>query len=349
MDFALDSQQLALEASVREQLADRFAGAARAAYEDPDSDGHPDKLWDVITGHGWLAITVPEGDGGLGLGLVEAQLVARAFGALTLPGPWLPTMIAIEAIRLGGSDEQRERWLPGLISGDLVATHALDQQVQLDGDAVDGRLGRVEYAEVAQLLVMRTGQLGLAIADLRNPGVAVTRQRQYDLSTRIATVELDHAPAERLTDVPDLVARGTVLTAADLVGIAREAISRTVAYDKQRVQFGVPVGSFQALKHALADLHVAVTMAEHATLYAAHAIDAGRTDAPLATAVAKAKASAAAKQATAAMIQFHGGIGFTWEHDAHLYFKRARRLAAAFGDETEHRERVAALLMDDAP
>ena len=345
MDFALDSQQLALGASVREQLADRFAGAARAAYEDPAGDGHPDKLWDVIADHGWLAITVPERDGGLGLGLVEAQLVARAFGAVTLPGPWLATTIGIEAIRLGGSDEQRQRWLPGLINGELVGTHALDQRAALADGTVTGRFVRVEYAEVAQVLVLRT-TTGLAIADLRNPGVTVTRQEQYDLSTRVGTVVTDRAPAEGLPEVPDLLARATVLTAADLVGVAREAISRTVAYDKQRVQFGVPVGSFQALKHALADLHVAVTMAEHATLYAAHALDAGLPDAPLATAVAKAKASSAAKQATASMIQFHGGIGFTWEHDAHLYFKRARRLAAAFGDESEHRERIASLLMD---
>jgi alkylation response protein AidB-like acyl-CoA dehydrogenase len=109
------------------------------------------------------------------------------------------------------------------------------------------------------------------------------------------------------------------------------------------VQFGKPVGSFQALKHAMADLHVGVPMAEHAVLYAAFAIDSGREDLELAAAVAKAKASDVAKQATGAMIQFHGGIGFTWEHDAHFYFKRAKRLAASYGDLAQSRERIASL------
>jgi alkylation response protein AidB-like acyl-CoA dehydrogenase len=137
-----------------------------------------------------------------------------------------------------------------------------------------------------------------------------------------------------------------VLTAADLVGIAREALTRTVQYDKDRVQFGKAVGSFQVLKHSLADLHIAVTMAEHAVLYAAHAVDTGRDDQELAVSVAKAKASDAARDVTAAMIQFHGGIGYTWEHDAHFFFKRAKRQEYAYGSAAEHRERIATLTID---
>ena len=109
------------------------------------------------------------------------------------------------------------------------------------------------------------------------------------------------------------------------------------------MQFGKPVGSFQALKHSMADLHVGVTMAEHAVLYAAFAIDTDREDVELACAVAKAKASEVAKQTTSAMIQFHGGIGFTWEHDSHFFFKRAKRLAAAYGDLAQSREKIATL------
>jgi alkylation response protein AidB-like acyl-CoA dehydrogenase len=134
-----------------------------------------------------------------------------------------------------------------------------------------------------------------------------------------------------------------VLAAADLVGVAREALTRTVAYDRERTQFGVPVGSFQAIKHHLADLHVGVSMAEHAVLYAAHALDDGRPDTELAVAVAKAKAGDAALQSTAAMIQYHGGIGYTWEHEAHLFYKRAKRLAGSYGTADEHRARIAEL------
>ena len=142
------------------------------------------------------------------------------------------------------------------------------------------------------------------------------------------------------------MARGAVLTAADLVGVAREALTRTVDYDRERKQFGVPVGSFQAIKHTMADLHVAVTMAEHAVLFAAHAVDTDDPGADVAVAVAKAKAADAAWAATGAMIQFFGGIGFTWEHEAHFFYKRARRRAPLFGSADEHRERLAALTMD---
>jgi acyl-CoA dehydrogenase len=114
------------------------------------------------------------------------------------------------------------------------------------------------------------------------------------------------------------------------------------------VQFGRPVGSFQAIKHTLADLHVAVTMAEHAALYAAFAVDTGREDATLAVSIAKSKASDVARKATSDMIQYHGGIGYTWEHDAHFYFKRAKRLEYAYGDASQHRERIAQILIDGA-
>ena len=164
-------------------------------------------------------------------------------------------------------------------------------------------------------------------------------------------VALDGVTAERLPGssaavFADLVARGAVLTAADLVGLSREALTRTVEYDKTRTQFGRPVGSFQALKHHMADLHLAVTMAEHAVLYAAHALDEGLDDAALAVAVAKSKASDTAHDVTAAMIQYHGGIGYTWEHETHFFYKRAKRECYTFGDASSHRERIAALTVD---
>ena len=351
MDFTLDDDQRAFASSVKELLADRFATATRAAYEDADGDGHPDKLWDAMGQQGWLAITVPEQVGGLGLGLVDAQIVARGLGGAAIPGPWLDSTLAVEAIRLAGGESQHQTWLPGLGSGETIGTHALDQHVRIDGGVATGRLVRVGYAQIADVLIVADATGAIGVVDLHGAGVSITAQRQYDLSTRLAVVELDGAPVTLLarasSDVlADLVQRATVLAAADLAAIARASVARTVEYDSQRVQFGRPVGSFQALKHELANLHVAVTMAEEAVLYAAHAIDAGLPDAALAVAVAKSKASATAKLASAAMIQFHGGIGFTWEHDAHFYFKRAKRLGAAFGDAEFHRERIVQLLMD---
>jgi acyl-CoA dehydrogenase len=201
------------------------------------------------------------------------------------------------------------------------------------------------------------GAPGLFLVEPGAQGLAVRDQHTYDGTARVGAVELADTPAEALTGgtlsgadaVSAVLARGAVLTAADLVGLAREAFTRTVDYDRDRKQFGVPVGSFQAIKHTMADLHVGVTMAEHAVLFAAHAVDSNEPGDPatdIAVAVAKAKAADAAWAATGAMIQFFGGIGFTWEHEAHFFYKRARRRAPLFGTADEHRERLAVLTMD---
>jgi alkylation response protein AidB-like acyl-CoA dehydrogenase len=340
MFFALTDDQQEFDAAVRGYLADRFdLDAVRAVVEERDSvpgarEGHPSSLWKAAAEQGWPAVLVPEEYDGLGLGMVEAQVIARALGAGAAPGPWRGTVLAAEAIRLAGSDAQRSAWLPRLAGGEVVGGFTLR-------GSAPGKLPAVEYGAIAQVLVAPSGD-GLALVE----NGAATPRGSYDGTVRLADVvagagvALPGASPEVLVE---LTARGAVLVAADLVGIAREALTRTVAYDRDRQQFGVPVGSFQAIKHAMADLHVAVTLAEHAVLYAAHALDAALDGADLAVAVAKAKASDAALAATAAMIQFHGGIGYTWEHEAHLFYKRAKRLAGQFGSADAHRARIAEL------
>ncbi|WP_322761248.1 acyl-CoA dehydrogenase family protein [Frankia sp. Cr2] len=367
MHFALTDEQCALGDAVRDYLADRFAlSAVRAVFEDLGGTGNPAQLWKAMGEQGWLAVCVPEEYDGLGLGLVAAQAVARAFGAGVIPGPWLPTVLAGEALALAGSDAQKASLLPAVASGALVATVALrgpagrydrsgvrvgaDEAGRLTGSALP-----VDYAETAEIIVVAAlepgGEVGLYLVEPGLPGVQVTGLESYDGSVRTASVVLDGVPGQRLPGSStavfvDLLDRGAVLTAGDLVGLAREALARTVAYACDRVQFGRAVGSFQALKHHLADLHVAVTMSEHAVLYAAHALDAGLADRRLAVAVAKSKASDTAREVTAAMIQYHGGIGYTWEHDAHFFYKRAKREAYSYGDPIEHRDRVAAFTID---
>lgn len=334
MFFALTEDQQEFGAAVTTYLAERFdTDAVRRVFEDTDGDGNPESLWKAAAEQGWLAVTVPEEHDGLGLGLVEAQVIARALGAGVAPGPWRGTVLAAEAIRLGGSDEQKAAWLPRLASGDAIGA------VGLRGDA-PGVVPAVEYGVIADVVVVRTAD-GLGLAT----GAQATPVGSYDRTTRLASLTVSDVEPLPGAVADRLAARATVLVAADLVGIAREALSRTVAYDREREQFGVPVGSFQALKHALADIHVGVTMAEHAALYAAHAVDAGLDDAELAVAVAKAKASDVALQSTAAMIQYHGGIGYTWEHEAHFFYKRAKRLAGLYGGVDQHRERIAALTL----
>jgi alkylation response protein AidB-like acyl-CoA dehydrogenase len=340
--FALTDDQRDFAAAVRDFLAGRFdLDAVRAVVESPDSDGNPEPLWRAMGEQGWLAVLVPEEHDGLGLGMVDAQVIARELGAGVAPGPWRGTVLAAEALRLAGSESQRGQWLPRLAAGAAVGALALR------GSASEG-WPAVEYGEVADVLVAVNGT-GLRL--LRPEELRSTRAESFDGTTRLASV----IPAEGIGEplvggtaevVEELRARAAVLVAADLVGVAREAITRTVAYDRERTQFGVPVGSFQALKHHLADLHVGVQMAEHAVLYAAHALDVDEPDKRLAVAVAKAKAGDSAVQTTGAMIQYHGGIGYTWEHEAHLFYKRAKRLAGTAGDAAEQRKRIAELTID---
>jgi acyl-CoA dehydrogenase len=347
--FSLTDEQRALQATVRDFIADRFPlSAVRAVYDDDDGDGDPAELWKAVGAQGWLAVLVPEEHDGLGLGLLDAAVLARCWGEGCVPGPFLPTLIAAEAIRLGGTPQQQAEWLPKVAAGQAKLTLATHGRVAHTDGRLTGTVPLSEYAHVADRLVVAADGGTLFLVDPRGPGVTVTALDTLDRSTRICSVDLRDAPAEALAKpvLQDVGARAAVLAANDLAGIARVALTRTIDYDKTREQFGKPVGSFQALKHALADLHVAVTMAEHAGWYSAHALDASLPDAALAVSVAKAKASDAARDATAAMIQFHGGIGYTWEHDAHLFFKRAKRLEYQFGDAATHRELIARLVVD---
>jgi len=326
MEFALNDEQRALQDAVRSYLRDRFGPAqVRALYDDPTADGVPQALWRSTGEQGWLAVLVPEEHDGIGLGLLDASVIARAFGAGTVPGPWLGTVLLGEAVRLAGSKEQKAALLPKVAAGEvkgavaLLATgSATTPPARVTGNTLTGDLGLVEYV--------------------------------LDRTTRLSTVLLYGAAGERLDGggaaFQELLDRAAVLVASDLVGIARKALTDTIDYDKTRVQFGKPVGSFQAIKHDLADLHVAVTMAEHAATYAAYAIDIGADDHELAASIAKAKAGDVADTAVSAMIQYHGGIGYTWEHDAHFYFKRSKRLEHSFGDAVQHRERIARLVID---
>ncbi|MGH3342143.1 MAG: acyl-CoA dehydrogenase family protein [Carbonactinosporaceae bacterium] len=368
MYFALTDEQRALQETARRFLAERFPlSAVRELYDDPAGDGDPPKLWKAIGEQGWLAVLVPEEHDGLGRGLLDAAVIARCWGAGCGPGPWLPTLVTAEALRLAGDPGQLAAWLPRVAAGEAKLAPALGHgdvtKVTVREGRLSGAATHVEYAHVADRLVVAASPAGTAggegdgtglwLVDPRGEGVRVTRHDALDRSARLATVTFDGTPAERLPGGSDAVRSGVldraaVLYANDLVGVARTALARTVAYDIQREQFGRPVGSFQAVKHALADLHVGVTMAEHGALYAAHAVDEALPDARLAVSIAKAKASDVARDATAAAIQYHGGIGYTWEHDAHLFFKRAKREEYAYGDAVTHRERIARLVVDAA-
>ena len=371
MFFALNEEQLGLQSAVRDLITTHSnLDVVRGVVDSPESDGVPAGLWARIAEQGWPAVLVPEQYGGLGLGLLEAAVIARCLGAGVVPGPIAPSMIGGEAIRAAGSIEQQETWLPGLADGRVRFAVALlrpgaawdrpGDRVRAAGQSAQtkltGEIGQVEYAHLADRIVVAAetedadAEVGLWLIDPTSTGVTTTRTPILDATTRTSTLTLTGVEAERLpgTDpavVTDLVSQATVLAANDLVGIAREALTRTVTHLRTREQFGRPIGSFQALKHHLADLLVGLTMAEHAGWYAAHALDAQLPDAAVAVSVAKAKASDVARLATARMIQYHGGIGYTWEHETHFFFKRARRLEQTYGDAAQHRARIADLTL----
>ena len=356
MKFALTDEQRALQDAVRSYLRDKFGPQqVRELYDNPDSDGVPAGLWKAIGEQGWLAVLVPEDHDGLGLGLLDAAVLAKAFGAGTVPGPWLGTILVGEALRLAGSDSQKKALLPQLAAGEIKGAVALVKPGSLTGapatasnGTLSGNLGLVEYAGVADTLVV-AAQDGLYLVDPAH--ATITPHESLDRTVRLSTVVLTNAPAERLEESSpqvqqELLDRAAVLVAGDLAGIARKALTDTVEYDKTRVQFSKPVGSFQAIKHHLADIHLGVTMAEHAATYAAHAFDIDAPDKQLAASIAKAKAGDMSNESVGAMIQYHGGIGYTWEHDSHFYFKRSKRLEYLYGDSSQHRERIARLVVD---
>jgi alkylation response protein AidB-like acyl-CoA dehydrogenase len=363
MYFTMNEEQRSLQDAVRRILADKFPLASvRQDYD--HGDGDPAALWRLAAEQGWLAVLVPTEHDGLGLGLLEAAAVVRALGAGAVPGPFLPTLAAVEALRLAGSADQHHLWLPRVAAGEARLTLAFRRDGAVwDASGVGpaivagglyGSASHVEYAQAADALVVAAldgNDIRLYLVDPTQPGVVIKPLETIDRTTRLATVIFDGAqgellPASNHSVFRDILDRAAVLYANDLAGVAREGLSRTVAYDIERVQFGRPVGSFQAVKHALADLHVLVTMAEHAALYGAYALDERYPDGTLAASIAKAKASDAAREVVAGMIQFHGGIGFTWESDVHIFFKRAKREEYQYGDATWHRERIARIVVD---
>jgi alkylation response protein AidB-like acyl-CoA dehydrogenase len=361
--FALTAEQQAFASSIRSLLQNRFGPEyVRAVFEDAGADGHLRQFWMAAAEQGWLSVTVPPEFDGLGLGILDASVIARELGAATAPGPWHPTVLGTEALRLARNDDLGKTWLPRIACGHVViavATRAPGGSWDACGAAVEattdgvlqGAADQVEYAHVADLLITASRDGRLWLVDPNASGVRITRVDTLDRTTRLARVEFDAVRGDALSDDPDALGAlyriGAVLAANDLAGNARAALGKTVSYVGQREQFGRPVGSFQAIKHHLASLHVGVTMAEHAALYAAHALDTDAIDGLRAVSIAKAKASDVARETTAAMIQYFGGIGYTWEHDAHFAFKRAKRMEYLYGDGTWHRARLADLILDE--
>jgi acyl-CoA dehydrogenase len=332
-----------------------------------DEAGYSRDFWRDCAEAGWAGILIPEAYGGLDFGLVGAGLVAREMGRTLAASPFLSTAImAASALKSGGSEAQKQLWLPRIASGEAVISLAIDEGARHDPTRIEatatrtpqgwrlegGKVGALDGAVADAFLVAAKaeGQVGLYLVEAQVSGLSRVGRTLVD-GRRVAALRLDNvvAPAEaRLEGGAALIervldaARGAL--AASLCGVAEEAFGRTLAYLKQRKQFERTIGSFQALQHRVAIMHVEIENAWSATLKALQALDSGSADAPLQIAMAKAKAGEAGRTAAAECLQLHGGIGMTDEFDIGLFLKKARVDAELFGDPAYHADRVATML-----
>ncbi len=345
MRFALSSEQIAFCDTARGFLANRVR--LREAIELPGA--HDPELFKEIAGMGWLGVDVPEEHGGQGLSFVEVALLAEETGRALLPGPFLSTLIAVEgAPTLGGLQAE-------LVSGALAAAVQIpsgEPRLRFVRNRLRGEEPVVPCAATADVLfvIARTPDRPAPFF-VRSSEAAIEPVASADLTRPSARARFDGARVEARLDpelLPGLIDRARVLIAADAVGGAAATLDMAVSYAKDRQQFDRPIGSFQAVKHRAADAWRALETARLATWYAAWAIANAASDAHPAALSAKAAASDAFVRCAADSIQIHGGIGFTWEHDAHLYYRRALADQAMLGDGVAMREALAAGVLERA-
>jgi alkylation response protein AidB-like acyl-CoA dehydrogenase len=350
MDFVFTDEQRMIAETVQTFFAENATSErTRAAMA---GDGIDHALWQAFCQElGLSGIGIPEAAGGAGLGLVELAIIAEAAGAQVAALPLLGSLaLTAQAIAAGGTEAQQAEWLPALLAGETIAAHVAADDLVAEGGRITASSAFVAHGSAAQLLLVTgAGASWLVRADA--PGVTITAQTTMDQTRPFARVVLTGVAGEPLGDHAAATRAATeaalVTLAAEGLGLAQAALDRTVAFARDRVQFGRAIGSFQAYKHRLADMMVEIEQARSAVYWAACAVDEGSDEAALALHAAKSFAADTAFRCAGDMIQLHGGIGFTWEHDAHLFFKRARALQTLMGKGDWHREQIAAMLLGE--
>jgi alkylation response protein AidB-like acyl-CoA dehydrogenase len=363
LDFEFSEDQELLRATVRRFLTERAPIAYVREMLD-DERGTTDDVWSGLIALGATGLLVPEVHGGAGMGMVDMAVVLEELGRAVHPGPFASTAVgAASIIALSGSEDDRTEFLPALASGESTGTVALSSPgdthvVVEDGDwRIRGEKTHVADAVAADLLVVTAttteGELGAFVVARDAPGLEVTPTATVDGTRKFATVTLTEAPARRLGSgnakdaVAETVDRLGIAAVVDGVGTASRALEMALEYAKERRQFDRPIGSFQAVQHLCADMLRALELGRAAGYYACWAADdAEPGEAHRAAVMAKAFASSAYAQLGGSAIQVFGGIGFTWEHDVHLYYKRLLSLSAALGNTSEHLAELAHIAID---
>jgi alkylation response protein AidB-like acyl-CoA dehydrogenase len=366
MDFTLSDEQRELRSIVRKFLADKSSEAAvRRLMATPD--GYDPAVWSQMSEQlGLQGLAIPAEYGGAGYSYVELGIVFEEMGAALLCAPYFSTIALAAEVLLRSDDEAaKKEFLPGLASGHTIGTLAVQEgsaqwdtagivtsaERTPDGWLLNGHKKFVLDGHVANLvLVAARTEAGISIfaVDSAARGLSATPIETMDQTRKLAELDFTNTPAQLVGEdgggaatLEKAFNTATILLAAEQVGGAARALDMAVEYAKIRVQFGRPIGSFQAIKHKCADMLAETESARSATYYGMWALAAGDEDVPVAARLAKIYCSQAYLQVAADNIQIHGGIGFTWEHPAHLYFKRAKTCEVLLGTPAHHRARLA--------
>jgi alkylation response protein AidB-like acyl-CoA dehydrogenase len=362
LDFEFSEDQEQLRASVRRFLEERAPiSYVRALLDDARST--TDEVWTGLADLGVTGLLVPDQHGGAGGGMVDMAVVLEELGRAVHPGPFASSAVgAVSLVNLAGSDDDRARVLPGLAAGETIATVALERPAEVraaraeSGWTLSGTHTHVPDAVAADLVLAASaveGGLGAFVVERGAAGLDVVAAPTVDGTRRFATVTFAETPARRLgaDDASDAIAetvdRLVVAAVVDGVGAASRTLEMAVAYAKERRQFDRPIGSFQAVQHLCADMLRAVELARAGAYYACWAADAAdAAERHRAATMAQAFAADELYGVGASLIQVHGGIGYTWEHDAHLYYKRLLTLKERAGGTPGQLEELASLILD---
>jgi alkylation response protein AidB-like acyl-CoA dehydrogenase len=358
MQFGLSESQQMLKDNARKFFAGECPMDEVRRLMETDT-AYDAALWTKMTEQGYTGIIFPEEYGGVGLGKVELILLMEEAGRALLPGPFFSTVaLAGAVIDTVATPEQKKKYLAPICSGEARSTVAF-LEASASWDPTDARIavakGRltgeklfVPDAAVANSIIV-VARAGVFAVDARAPGISIKPMEGMDLTRKLYSLRFNNTPAERLGNAAGL-ARGldvaTAALVAEMVGGMQRTLDKTVEYAKMRKQFGKPIGSFQAVQHQCADMYLETESARSAAYYAAWALEENAPDAAVAVSIAKMYASDACRAVGNRGIQIHGGMGFTWESDLHLYHRRAKASETALGDATFHRERIARLVID---
>ena len=365
MDFGLNEDQETLAKYARDFLTNECPTSFVRKMMDDDT-AHDAAFYAHMAELGWMGLAIPEEFGGAGMTYVDLGVLLEEMGRAIVPGPFFASVcLAAPLVLEAGNDDQKRAIAGGIASGERIATVAYTESSgRLDEDGVQmsatdaGKLnGSKQFvldAHVADTLLVaaRTpAGVTLFVVDAKAPGVTITQQQTMDTTRRWCEVVFDNVDGEVLgqpgggwAPLERSLQRSIGMLCAECVGGAQRVLDMSVGYARERIQFGRPIGSFQAVKHKCAEMLVDVELARSAMYYAAWAASEEPGELALAASIAKAHCGEAFTRVASGGIHVHGGIGFTWEHDLHLYFKRAKVNEVFLGDPTYHRELVTQLV-----